>query len=70
MRDPHKFRCGHPRTPENSKPTSVSKADGTRYMQCKFCTDVRDRFRKQLRFEARMAKGKLTIGERVCMGLL
>ena len=35
MRDPHKFRCGHPRTPE-----------------------------------ARMAKGKLTIGERICMGLL
>lgn len=53
------FRCGHPKTPENSTPV------GKGYATCSFCRRVKYMCLSAERAQARINAGGYTVGERV-----
>lgn len=52
------FRCGHPRTAENSYETRQQLKDGSLVSVCLFCQRVRKIRQKVERGQARINKGK------------
>jgi hypothetical protein len=63
------FRCGHPRTPENSHRLSARRRDGTRYAQCALCHRVREICRSAKKAQNRINKGRYTLGQRIAAGV-